>query len=710
MKRPLCLVCVAFVFALLMLTSAFPISLYEDMVEDGTVVEQIGQVYKKEYKNDTLVLYIQSETDQFLCYVNDGQAPRLGSYIKVRGRYQSFKEASNPGQFHQKRYYQILNLNFSLRNAVIVEESNEYSVLQESLYSIKTIWAESYDKALPEKEAGILKAMVLGYKGELDTDIKTLYTQSGISHVLAISGLHISLIGMGIYKLLAKTGMPVLALTGFSMGVMFFYGMIIGGGTSCFRAIFMFSIYLIGKWIGRTYDMLTATSLAGVFLLITQPLYLYHTGCLLSFFAVTGIALLTPVFEELFSEKIKKNPIIKNLVGSLSVSFFTLPVLTYYFYEFPIYSFFLNLLIIPLMSVLLPLALVGGILGIFLPAAGVIVLTPCKWILMFYEGVCEIFTKLPYNTFVTGQPAVWQIVLFFAVVLCVVLFYKKWKKAKTVSLLILAVFMLCVQIHPKTEITMLDVGQGDCIFIKSEDGATFLMDGGSSDVSKVGTYRIIPFLKSKGVREITYAFVSHPDSDHYNGILECLEKSPENGISIKYLAVSHLAFKGQDEAYEKLFRAAENAGTKVVCISAGDMLKCKKITLICLYPEKDSSPTDTNGESLVFLMESEGVRMLFTADAGVEEEAAIISRLCDVDILKAGHHGSNGSTGETLLQTIKPEITIISCGENNSYGHPGKEMLKRLAEANSREYVTAESGAIQITINSNGFQVETYCK
>lgn len=710
MKRPLCMVCVAFVFALLMLTSIFPIPLYEDMVEDGAIIEKLGQVYKKEYKNDKLVLYMKSETDRFLCYVNEGQEPRLGSYIKVRGSYQSFKEATNPGQFHQKRYYQILNLNFSLRNAVIEKESIEYSVLKENLYRIKTIWAESYDKALPEKEAGILKAMVLGYKGELDTDIKNLYTQSGISHVLAISGLHISLIGMGIYKLLKKTGIPLPLGTGFSMAIMIFYGMLIGDSTSGIRAIFMFSLYLIGKLVGRTYDMLTATSLAGVLLLIVQPLYLYHTGCLLSFFAVTGIGLLSPVFEELFSEKIRKNLIIKNLIGSLSVSFFTLPVLTYYFYEFPIYSLILNLLIIPLMSVLLPLALVGGIVGIFLPEPGKIVLLPCKWILMFYEGVCEIVTKLPYNTFITGQPAIWQIVLFFAVVLSIILFYKKWKKVKTVLLFLLAVFMLCVQTPKNTEITMLDVGQGDSIFIQSNDGVTFLMDGGSSDVSKVGTYRIVPFLKSKGVKEITYAFVSHPDSDHYNGILECLEQSPENGISIKYLAVSHLAFKEKNEAYEKLFQAAENAGTKVVCISAGDMLKCKKITLTCLYPKKDSSPTDTNGESLMFLMESEGVKMLFTADAGVEEEAEIISGLGHVDILKAGHHGSNGSTGEKLLQTIKPQVTIISCGENNSYGHPGKEMLRRLAEANSRKYVTAERGAIQITMKNNGFFVETYCK
>ena len=102
--------------------------------------------------------------------------------------------------------------------------------------------------------------------------------------------------------------------------------------------------------------------------------------------------------------------------------------------------------------------------------------------------------------------------------------------------------------------------------------------------------------------------------------------------------------------------------------------------------------------------------MLFTADAGVEEEAEIISGLGHVDILKAGHHGSNGSTGEKLLQTIKPQVTIISCGENNSYGHPGKEMLRRLAEANSRKYVTAERGAIQITMKNNGFFVETYCK
>lgn len=710
MKRPLCMVCLAFVLALLALTTIFPISLYEDIKKDGSSVTRTGQVYKKEYKNDKLVLYIQSETERFLCYVNQETEPKLGSYVKVRGSYQSFQSATNPGQFHQKRYYQILNLDFSLKNAVIEKQSKEYSVLKEALYNIKSVWADSYNKALPEKEAGILKAMVLGEKGELDTDIKNLYKQSGISHVLAISGLHISLIGMGIYKLLKRTGMSPMINTALSMAVMIFYGMLIEGGTSSVRAIFMFSLYLIGKAIGRTYDMLTATSMAGVLLLIIQPLYLYHTGFLLSFFAVTGIGLIYPVLESLLPEKSRKNPIIKNLLGSLSVSFFTLPIVTYYFYEFPLYSLFLNLLIIPLMSVLLPLAIVGGIAGIFLPLAGKILLLPCKWILMLYEGACEMVTKLPCNTFITGQPSIWQIVLFFAVTISIVLFYKKWKKKTTAVFFVIAVFVLCVQLPKGNEVTMLDVGQGDSIFIQSQDGVTFLMDGGSSDVSKVGTYRIVPFLKAKGVSKLTYAFVSHPDSDHYNGILECLENSPENGIFIKYLAVSDLALKETDEAYEKLFQAAENAGTKVVCISAGDMLKCKQMTLTCLYPEDSSSPSDTNGESLIFLLEAKGVKMLLTADAGIEQEAQIISKLGKIDILKAGHHGSNGSTGAGLLEKTRPDITIISCGKDNSYGHPGVEMLKRLAEANSGKYITAESGAIQIKIKNGAYEIFTYCK
>lgn len=710
MKRPLCMVCLIFVSAMLMLLSLFPIPLYEDEEKDGTFVERTGQVYKKEYKNGTLVLFVEGETDCFLCYIKEGSPPKLGSYINVRGSYESFQPSTNPGQFHQKRYYQILNLDYSLKNAVIIKETKEYDMIKESLYGLKNKWAEGYDKALPEKEAGIIKAMVLGDKSRLDGDIKNLYKQSGISHVLAISGLHISLMGMGIFKLLKKVEIPLIPTAIVSIAVVVFYGMLIDGGTSSFRAIFMFFLYLTAKIIGRTYDMLTAMSLAAVILLMEQPLYLYHAGFLLSFSAVMGIGLLYPVLEDMLPEKYRKNPVIKNFLGSVSVSFFSLPILTYYFYEFPVYSLLLNLLIIPLMSILLPVSVLGGLIAVFAPVMGRVLLFPCRWILMLYEALCDTISNLPCHSFITGQPKPWQMGVFYGILFIIIAFHKRKSRKKKMTIMLFAVsaFILCFRIQNNTEIIMLDVGQGDSIFVREEGGNTFLMDGGSSDVSKVGTYRILPFLKSQGVREITYAFVTHPDSDHYNGILECLEQSRESGIFIRYLAVSHLAFKKQNEAYEKLFMAAKKAGTKVVCISDGDMLKYNKITLTCLYPQKDSMPDDSNGESLIFLMEVGEVKMLFTADAGIEEEQQIISKLPKIHILKTGHHGSDSSTGTELLQAAAPDTAIISCGKDNSYGHPGKETLKRLADANTRVYVTAEAGAIKITIKEKGYKIESF--
>lgn len=715
MKRPLCLVCLSFVLALFVFQWLFPIPLYEDRKEDGEVVERTGQLYKKEYKNEKLLLYLQCENERILCYVNESSSPnerispRLGSFIQVRGSYQSFACATNPGQFHQKRYYQILNLNYSLKNTIIIKQSKEYTPCKEGLYQIKRKLAAGYDNVLPEKEAGILKAMVLGDKSELDTDIKNLYKQSGISHVLAISGLHISFLGMGLYKLLKKAGLSIFPNALFCMALMVFYGMLIEGGTSSFRAIFMFFLYLVSKVIGRTYDMLTALAISGVLLLIEQPLYIYHGGFLLSFSAVSGIGLLSPVLNQFLPEEKRKNPILKNLVGSLSVSLFSLPVTAYHFYEFPVYSLLLNLLIIPFMSLLLPCAMAGGILALWQPVPAKVFLLPCKWILMFYEWICQVSMNLPFHTLIIGQPALWQILLFYGVVFVVICLHTKWKKSMSVLLLTGSIAILCFRMEKNTEITMLDVGQGDSIFVQEQGGITFLMDGGSSDVSGVGTYRILPFLKSKGVRELTYAFVTHPDSDHYNGILECLEQSRESGVRIRYLAVSSFALEKEEKAYEKLFLAAGKAGTKVVCISADDMLKCNKITLTCLYPGKEAAPKDKNGESLMFLMEAEGVRMLFTGDAGMEEEEQILRKIRGIHILKTGHHGSDSSTGMPLLNAARPDIAIISCGRNNSYGHPGKKTLKRLSAVPSGVLVTARTGAIKITINKHGYQIETYC-
>lgn len=189
MKRPLCMFSLVFIAAVFLMLKLFPIPLYKDKEADKSMLEITGQVYAKEQKGDTNVIYLKSKSDRLICYMEGSYMPRMGSYVTIKGKYKGFSTASNPGQFNQKKYYQILNLNFSILNANIIQETKEYNRFKEAIYKIRRTWANSYERCMHTKEAGVLKAMILGDKSELDADLKNLYKQAGISHILAISGV-----------------------------------------------------------------------------------------------------------------------------------------------------------------------------------------------------------------------------------------------------------------------------------------------------------------------------------------------------------------------------------------------------------------------------------------------------------------------------------------------------------------------------------------
>lgn len=255
MRRPVCLIGLAFVILIRIGLYFHPLS-GPDLTEiDRSIVVLSGQVDRKEYhiSNDqeVLVIYLknvrvtnpQTENNKtdvtkqkqrtedpyaairgVICYPEEGQEPRMGSYVRVRGKLYAFAEATNPGEFDAKRYYQILNLQAGIRNAVILHETNDYDRFREGLYALRTYLSSLLDQSLDEKNASVMKAVLLGEKGGLHEETKQLYQQNGIIHILSISGLHISIIGMGFSRLLRKGGCPKIANVILSVILMYGYG------------------------------------------------------------------------------------------------------------------------------------------------------------------------------------------------------------------------------------------------------------------------------------------------------------------------------------------------------------------------------------------------------------------------------------------------------------------------------------------------------
>ena len=756
MRRPLCLICMAFVvsvFISLQLTSLPEASYVE---EEGNRVSYVGEVYHKEYRNYGLLLYLRNvnpvnstnippdfSTEEkkeqnmgILCYVSDGEEPKLGSYVFISGECYSFRKPRNPGGFDQQMYYRIQNIGFYMKKAVILAESESYSKYHEWLYRIRRQLEHVFEETMPEKDASIMKAMVLGNKAELDKESKQLYQSSGIAHVLAISGLHISLIGMGLYKLLKRLRVPTLLSASAAVCVMILYGDMVGMSSSAYRAIFMFALKMGAEVIHRTYDMMTALAIAAVGILLEQPLYIYHAGFLLSFGAIIGIGCMAEVMKadtkQIYVNKKRQKRrewfrnlciynIRESLFGSGSIFLIHFPIMLSVYYEFPVYSFLLNLINIPAMGIVMGLGIgcmfFGSIsIGVIGTGISQLAAIGCRAFLAMFESLCEWSMALPGADWIVGEPAKWRTMVFYAVVVLLFLMHKYIKYNARGRLcfpfpikimwILVAVLLLTQKNFQDLSITMLDVGQGDCIWLETQTGHHYMIDGGSTSEDKLCEYTLVPFLKQTGTAYLDAVFLTHLDRDHISGILELLEG--ESGIQIRRIVIAKAAIK--DDAYEELAAVCKEQHIPLVYAKSGDIMTDGELTLEILHPSSDYVTDSRNAYSLVMKLEYGPFHALFTGDVEADGEMFVAEALPEnwnCHLYKVAHHGSRNSNTAELLEQIKPQLALISCAEDNSYGHPHEETMERLDNVGSKIMITKDVGAIMIQVGKE-IQVRGY--
>jgi len=670
------------------------------------------------------------DTENILCYLGEGvPEPEIGSLVILKGTLKNFQQPTNPGQFNAPFYYQILRISFRLDRAEIQVKSDKYYKISEGLYQLRRKAGSKMDALLPEQEASVMKTMLLGEKGILDEEIKGLYQRNGIAHILAISGLHISMIGMGFYQLLRKAGLKIKTSAILASIVIILYGMMTGFAVSAIRAIVMFLLQMLAQILGRTYDRITALAVAAVLVLVEQPLYLFHSGFQFSFLCVLGISLILPVLGN-----VRKG---RKLLEGIAMMAVTLPVYLGVFYQIPVYSMFLNFIVLPMMSILMGAGIVMVLASFMWTGLGI----PAAWlitgILMVYEKLALFTERLPNHYWTPGCPAKWQLAVYVAVLIVVaalgrtrrktVLYQKdcihrrgkceKWISTYGIpvgicwGLILLGAVILAWHFRPGLQVTVLDVGQGDCIFLQTEDGTSYLTDGGSSSISKVGKYRMIPFLKYQGASQIKAVFVSHADSDHCNGIAELLEQAELEGIMVDNLVLPDLADECRSSGYEELVDLAGQNEVTVQFLHEGQQFQDGELLFQCLHPSKGYRAEDLNETSMVLLVTYKEFSMLLTGDVQGAGEEHLTQELkawkgpgvtdhaeTELTILKVAHHGSKNSTSEEFLEAANPKLAIISCGEGNRYGHPHEETLERLEKADIPRFCTKDYGAITVTV------------
>lgn len=717
---------------------------YEPLLQDGMKIMLQGQLEEKEYKNNTYLYYLKNcylkvepsvvpensnNTGDVIIPCNqviaelDADAVPIGKVLVLEGSIAVFHQARNEGNFDEKSFYQSQKIDFKLKNVAVKRQYGNADEFRESLYQLKQHLKSVYAACMTPETGGVITMMTLGDKALMDAEIKALYQKVGISHILAISGLHISVIGMSLYKFLRKLFGSFVVSGVLAGGFMLVYGCMTGFRPSSTRAIVMFFMMLIAQMIGRTYDSLSALSLSAVFLLWENPFLLGYAGFLFSYMAVLGVVVVGNVVTKVFK---KKHKLRDAIYASFSIQLMTVPLTAYFYYEVPVYGMLVNFLVLPLMSMLLFFGLLGGFVGLVWLNGARWILVPCQLILLFYQKLSAFMQGLPSATCIVGQPEVWRMIAFYATLAVVV--FVIWKRKKACGYIATGVILLAFVLHvPKDgmELNILDVGQGDGIYLQTSSGQDVFIDGGSSDVSKVGTYRILPFLKYNGVRGIDYWFVSHADKDHISGVQEILE--------VGY-PVAHLVFAEgvvQDEAYHELVTLAQERGTEVLHMGYLDCLHLGDARLTCVFPYDGFVTDDKNAASLVLYYQEDEFDGLFAGDIGADEEKWI-AKHCDewfdgeafiesadedaadsgprMDFYKVAHHGSKYSNSMMILETLRPEYAVVSAGVNNWYGHPHADTLERLKAAGCEVWNTAEWGQVSIRMKEKGVLIYGFRK
>ena len=284
-------------------------------------------------------------------------------------------------------------------------------------------------------------------------------------------------------------------------------------------------------------------------------------------------------------------------------------------------------------------------------------------------------------------------------------------------MLMTALLFFRVQINLQVEV--LDVGQGDGIYVETGTGYSLFIDGGSTTVKDVGTYRIAPYLKAKGVTKIDYLFFTHYDKDHICGWIELFKKMNEEGKKTNNLKVTTIVVSKETKDWEdgkELLSLARDLGISICTIKKGDVMNFRGVTLRCVYPGKELTES-ANENSLVLLLNKDDFSMLLTGDLeGVGEQVTKdeLRKLSDekkresIEILKIGHHGSKNASSYEFLEEVGASIGVISYGRKNIYGHPAKETINRLKKENMRYYGTGEDGAVLIESNGRSYWIETF--
>ncbi len=647
--------------------------------------EFIGEILDVKIKNEKITIKLNTDEKILINYYikkNENYSNlKIGSIIKVEGKLDYPKKNTNFNLFNYKNYLLSEKIYFVLT-------ANKITYIKDTdniFFKTKNLLINYINNF---KTKDYLYTFILGNTSLLEQDTKKSFQNNGISHLFAVSGMHITLISTLLMYLLKKITKNHDISYIITIFILLFYTFITNFSSSILRAFLLFLLIYINKKFKFNLKTIEIIMLILLILLMYNPFYIYSIGFKFTF--IISIILI------LFSKKINnfKNYFSKLLMTSLISFFISLPIVINNFFEINLISPLLNLIFVPFISIIIfPFSLISLIFP-FLDNTFYI-------IVKFMENISIYINNTLSINIIIGKMNLIMIVIYYLLTLICLnkVLVKKYIYVLPIITLIL-IYSNINYFNKNLIVTMLDVGQGDSLMIAfpNNKGNILIDTGGIVNFTKnnyeISTSTIIPYLKSIGIKKINYLVLTHGDFDHMGEAINFV-----NNFKVDKVILNCGSYNDLEKDLIKVLDKNE--------IEYYSCIKELNIDNNKLYFLNTKKYNNENDNSNVIYTELYGYKFMFMGDAGVEKEKAILNKynLSNIDVLKVGHHGSKTSSSIEFIDEINPKYSIISVGKNNRYGHPNKEVLNTLKY--SKIYRTDQVGSIMFKIKDNKLKIET---
>lgn len=660
-------------------------------------------IFEEENSNQKiLVIYFQDkENEQSFRNLS----VNYGAECSLNGSLEIPETARNPGQFDYQHYLATKNISYQ----IVVDDLSEISCTGTSFFNrfftLRYHLIEQGSGKMSEYTQSWINALVLGDKSLIDENIIELFQNWGLSHLLAISGLHIGIVTALVYFMLIKLNLLTKEKTELVMLLFLpMYAILAGGEPSVLRASMMVILFIISARMKMRADALDSISIVFLLLVIYDSFIIYHVGFQFSFIVTLGIILSRKWLSSVHSSAFQV------LIISFISQMIILPFQLQYFGYLQPLSILLNLLIVPYFSVFVIPYVFLLLLFSFLPRFLLRVFD--ELFIMIHQGVIQSIEwtdKLFHTPLLLTDLPLWFFIMYYTLLIAaLILLEKKHLKRAffcfTAVIFLLAGYAAQPYFSPKGYVTMLDIGQGDAFIIElPKRQAVFMIDAGArfsfedmEPTNSVYKQIIKPYLYSRGIQQIDALFITHEDIDHMGSV----------EFMIQDRMIANIFVSEFYPRTDRVIEMAQKSGVPVYSLTGGESLHIKGQEFNILGPMKDKQSANEN--SLVMQTKIGERNWLFTGDMGKEEEKELLKNFeLDIDVLKVAHHGSRTSTGLEFIKALQPDIALISAGKNNAYGHPAQEVVADLESEEVNILRTDVYGAVQYRFDAEkeGFYI-----